>query len=302
MAIATVTRDVYLTLSTNTAEDFLDFVTNGIINNLGFTLVSSSNNTLIQNFNGGESDSSGKQRIFSYAYNNSSKGTLFFELSYGSTDNLGRKLFIFQIDNSSFLLGNSVDKGRKFVTNTLSFTSGEPIIVHYFNHSEIKAVTFSQGYTGATLSFCIIRPSIKPTWWSDSLSLYSFLYTPFYNPINSFLADSTVFSLSLSSASNTYLSTLQDCYFSIAYNSGSSFVTSNPINGLRSMLGGFHLITNESEGNRGGVVGTVSSDLALVNATGLNINSIIQVQASTARYQTLAKSDNNPVLAVKIVN
>jgi hypothetical protein len=290
MAIATVTREVYTTSASNTLTDFIDFISGKLISDLGATLVSSSNNTLLQVF-GVNSDSNGRQRILNLG------GNIFLDFSYGSSTNSATPCFHLQIASASNLLGNSSSSSiRQITANFLSFTSGNAIITTVYNHPECKGITLSQGYTGNNFSFFIIIPSSKPNWWGTP---YAFLYCPIR------LADSDNSSYNyystLSTLNNSFLGSTNYCTFSHSYNSPGLFISPNPLNNLRSMIGGFHIVTNESVGNTGGVIGTVSPDLAFVNATGLNINSIIQVQGSTARYQTLAKSDNNPVLAVKVI-
>lgn len=291
MAIATVARDVFTCNSEKTQLIFLDYIASRFTTNLGFVLENSSN-AIGMGANG--NSYTGKRRLVSLNYSPNSTNTkdkVFFDiqafqhfLKFAISDSLTEaNIALGQVANSPY---------DGYGLYNFNLTTGDPIIFHSFNHPEIKAVTLTQGYTGLHLSLAIIKPSGKPSWWNEADSLYSFMSI---HPVGGA-------GLTMYTAYYNLLASKNACSVNFGYNSQSSFVTSNPITGLRSMIGGFNIVANESEGNRGGVVGTVSSDLAYVNATGLNINSIIQVQGSTARYQTLAKSDNNPVLAVKVVD
>lgn len=290
MAIATITREVFTISIHNTYDTFLTYLSNLLVTKLGFTLVDTNSNITIKNNYWGNINGCSR-RLLAYNYNNSTKGTVFFDLSC---------LNPATVDNANIQITDSVDNANNSLSNHYSnrieiqaslfnnnkLTSGDPIIVTLVNHPEIKGFSCSKGYTGENLSAFIVRPSTKPTWWTESTDLFAFL---------------TVNGVQYAPPNNNILATRNMCTSNIEHNSLNNFVSFNPITELRCLLSGVHIVANDSAGNRGGVIGTLSPDIALVNATGLNINSIIQVQGASTRYQTITKSDNNPVLAVKVV-
>lgn len=286
MAIATVTREIFTISTYNTVDTFLTYLSNLLVTKLGFTLVDTNSNIIIWKNSFGPYN--GSRRLLAYNYNDSTKGTVFFDIfSLTSWWGLYGSQITDSIDNANNSLANDYSNRLEvpgYFDNDL--ISGDPIIVTLINHPEIKGFSCSKGYTGKIFSSFIVRPSTKPTWWTESTDLFAFL---------------TNNGLQYAPPNNNILATRDICTSHIEHNSLNNFVSFNPITGLRCLLTKVHIVANDSAGNRGGVIGTLSSDIALVNATGLNINSIIQVQGASTRYQTITKSDNNPVLAVKVV-
>ena len=292
MAIATITREVFTISIHNTYDTFLTYLSNLLVTKLGFTLVDTNSNITIKNNYWGNINGCSR-RLLAYNYNNSTKGTVFFDLFCLNPN--GVSAFNIQItdsvDNANNSLSNHysnrIEIQQIYSHNLFQLlTSGDPIIVTLVNHPEIKGFSCSKGYTGDNFSAFIVRPSTKPTWWTESTDLFAFL---------------TANGVQYAPPNNLILATRDMCTSHIEHNSLNNFVSFNPITELRCLLSGVHIVANDSAGNKGGVIGTLSSDIALVNATGLNINSIIQVQGASTRYQTITKSDNNPVLAVKVV-
>lgn len=287
MAIATITREVFTISIFNTYDTFLTYLSNLLVTKLGFTLVDTNSNITILRVPYGMQTGCSR-RLLAYNYNNSTKGTVFFDIfSLSSFFNAYGTQITDSVDNANNSLTNHYSNRLEvpgYYDNDL--TSGDPIIVTLVNHPEIKGFSCSKGYTGENFSAFIVRPSTKPTWWTESTDLFAFL---------------TANGVQYAPPNNLILATRDMCTSHIEHNSLNNFVSFNPITELRCLLSGVHIVANDSAGNRGGVIGTLSPDIALVNATGLNINSIIQVQGASTRYQTITKSDNNPVLAVKVV-
>lgn len=287
MAIATITREVFTISIFNTYDTFLTYLSNLLVTKLGFTLVDTNSNITILRVPYGMQTGCSR-RLLAYNYNNSTKGTVFFDIfSLPSFFNAYGTQITDSVDNANNSLTNHYSNRLEvpgYYDNDL--TSGDPIIVTLVNHPEIKGFSCSKGYTGENFSSFIVRPFTKPTWWTESTDLFAFL---------------TANGVQYAPPNNLILATRDMCTSHIEHNSLNNFVSFNPITELRCLLSGVHIVANDSAGNRGGVIGTLSPDIALVNATGLNINSIIQVQGASTRYQTITKSDNNPVLAVKVV-
>lgn len=292
MAIATVTREVYVIDSTNTIPHFMNYIANRFINNLGFVLESSSDNISIAALG---NSYSGARRLISYTFNAQPKGKIFLDIQNIYAGVQGQYWGMDVADSvANASLGQTNNRPVLDMDDQFYVTSGEPIIFLSFNHPEVKAVSLTRGYTGSSMTFAILRPSIKPSWWTEDLNTYGFSF------FGTRKVNNNTSSYGFYPPDNSLLNSIDYLNINTNYNTVNTVMGANPITSLRSMINGFHLISNESVGNKGGVLGTFSSDVALVNSVGLNPNSIIGVYGTTTRYQTIHLSLNNYSLAIKV--
>ena len=170
------------TLSTTPAKtnsEFVNFISNSFVNNLGFTLVQSIEGTIAR-------------RILSYTYDATKvKGTVFLRVSCSSAGSLTYSIFDSWNTSTSSGTNESTEQNLSFSLESLD----NNIVMTSYSHPEFKGVALSQDS-----SFCIvgiIRPVMIPTWWDENIGLYAFLirratsqathlnlYTTTYNDTN----------------------------------------------------------------------------------------------------------------------
>lgn len=268
MAIATITTTTLIpTLSKSTLGPAIQTA----MNNAGF---SNPIDTI---------SSTTDSQIYSYAFNGSTKGTVYLRINISDTT-------IQQTMGDGW--NTATDTGTNFLgQNAYSYTNTNTLTLYAINHDELRMVILYFAASSAAIALGYIRPANKPSWWNENANLYCFnAWGSTSTPIGrGNVCGSNPFSIASAASANDFR--CDDVRMIDANPSGNRDVVRSPV---------FSGIQSPARHP----VGRFSSDVAIACANNMAFPDKVQVSAGVEEYFILNISGQTATtssIAVRVV-